>query len=228
MPGNVAGHLKFVELAAGNGADLTFFPELSLTGYEPRLAKALATDENDPRLDGIQRISDRKSIVIGAGLPLRGEGGVRIGMVWFAPNKPMRTYAKQELHEDEFPFFIPGNEQLILEIGDHKLVPAICYESLQPKHAQAAANLGGDIYLASVAKPTRAMARAVLHYPAIAREHSMSVIMANCVGPSDNFVSVGQSAAWSARGELLAQMDSESEGIVMLDTAAGRAAIIPV
>ena len=34
--------------------------------------------------------------------------------------------------------------------------------------------------------------------------------MANCVGPSDNFVSVGQSAIWNNRGDLLAQMDGEA------------------
>ncbi|MCL7931592.1 hypothetical protein M8006_16675 [Halomonas sp. ATCHA] len=49
--------------------------------------------------------------------------------------------------------------------------------------------------------------------------------MANCVGPSDDFISVGQSAAWNVRGELLAQMDAESEGLVVLDTVGGRASV---
>lgn len=37
--------------------------------------------------------------------------------------------------------------------------------------------------------------------------------------------SLGQSAAWNVRGELLAQMDAESEGLVVLDTAGGRASV---
>jgi predicted amidohydrolase len=53
----------------------------------------------------------------------------------------------------------------------------------------------------------------------------MHVIMANCVGPSDNFVSVGQSAVWDDGGRLLAQMDADSEGIIILDTITGEASI---
>jgi predicted amidohydrolase len=128
---NIARHLKFIELAIAESADLVFFPELSLTGYE----------------------------------------------------------------------------------------------SLQPEHAKDAANMGANIYLASVAKPAGAMARAMLHYPAIARKYNLHVIMADCVGPSDDFVSVGQSAIWNNRGELLAQMDSQSEGIIILDTASDQASI---
>ena len=222
---NTARHLSFIDLAIAQSADLVFFPELSLTGYEPRLAKSLAVDKTDPRLEVFQRRSDARHIIIGVGLPLAAGGEVQIGMVWFTPRAPRRDYAKQQLHADELPFFVPGNGQLLLKVADHILAPAICYESLQPSHAEDAKNLGADIYLASVAKPAGAMARAVRHYPAIAREHNLQVIVADCVGPSDNFVSVGQSAAWNNRGELLAQMDRESEGIIILDTAVGQATI---
>lgn len=222
---NTAKHLKFIELAIAQSADLVFFPELSLTGYEPCLAKSLATDKSDSRLDIFQQRSDARNIIIGVGLPISAGCEVQIGMVWFSPSGPRRDYAKQQLHSDEVPFFVRGNGQLLLEAAGHTLAPAICYESLQPKHAEDAANAGADIYLASVAKPAGVMAKAVLHYPAIARKHNLHVIMADCVGPSDNFVSVGQSAVWNNRGELLAQMDSESEGIIILDTATGQASI---
>lgn len=208
-----------------HGADLVFFPELSLTGYEPRLAKSLATDETDRRLEVFQQRSDADKIIIGLGLPLSAGSHVQIGMVWFTPSAPRRSYAKQQLHSDELQFFVCGNRSLVLEVGQHKLVPAICYESLQPNHADNAANLGADIYLASVAKPAGPFAKAMLHYPAVARKHAMYVIMADCVGPSDDFVSVGHSAIWNTRGELLMQMDGETEGIVMLDTVKGIASM---
>ena len=47
--------------------------------------------------------------------------------------------------------------------------------------------------------------------------------LADYLGPSDNFISVGQSAVWNNRGELLAQMDSDSEGMVMVDIVEGKA-----
>jgi predicted amidohydrolase len=223
VAGNTTKHLKFIDCAVSNRADLVFIPELSLTGYEPRLANALATDEADACLDVFQQRSDADRIIVGLGLPLWVESHVQIGMVWFTPNRPRRSYAKQQLHSDELPFFVCGNKSLILEAGDDKLAPAICYESLQPNHAESVASLGADIYLVSVAKPEGPFRKAMLHYPAIARKHAMHVIMANCVGLSDDFVSVGQSAVWNARGELLAQMEREAEGTVMFDTISGNA-----
>ena len=222
---NSAKHLELIRLAVRHGAHLVFFPELSLTGYEPRLAKSLAGDPADCRLDVFQRCSDRDKVLIGVGMPVAVTSGVRIEMVWFGPGAARRTYAKQQLHVDENPYFVPGIGQLLLESECHKLAPAICYESLQMDHADSAAALAAEVYLASVAKPASGLAKAMAHYPAVARKHKMFVIMANCVGQSDDFVSVGQSAAWNVCGELLAQMDTESEGVVVLDIAFGSASV---
>ena len=63
------------------------------------------------------------------------------------------------------------------------------------------------------------------HYPVIARRHKMYVIMANSIGPSDDFVSVGQSAAWNNCGKLLEQIDSESEGMLLMDTLTGQTSV---
>lgn len=225
IAGNTAQHLRLIDLAAGEGADLIFFPELSLTGYEPRLAKSLATDETDHRLDVFQQRSEAHHVIIGVGLPLPIGSQVQIGMVWFSPGKPRLRYAKQRLHADELTFFVKGDRQLVLQAADDTLAPAICYESLQLDHADHAATLGANVYLASVAKPARAMESAMQHYPLVARTHNMFVVMADCVGPSDDFVSVGQSAAWNNRGELLAQMDAESEGMVIVDTVSGKSRV---
>lgn len=222
---NRANHLELIELAVAQRADVVFFPELSLTGFEPRLADSLAVDINDHRLDVFQAWSDQHNLLIGVGMPIIVEEGVQIGMVWFTPGKARCFYSKQQLHPDEHPYFVPGYEQLLLERDGCKLAPAICYESLQMSHADEVAALSAELYLASVAKPAGGLDKAMAHYPAVARQHHMSVIMANCVGPSDDFISVGQSAAWNVHGELLAQMDAGSEGLVVLDTCNGRASV---
>jgi predicted amidohydrolase len=222
---NTTKHLQLIDVAVGEGAGMIYFPELSLTGYEPRLARSLAADEADPRLDVFQQQSGAHNVIIGVGLPLSSGPHVEIGMVWFSPGKPRLRYAKQRLHADELPFFVQGDRQLVLQAAGDTLAPAICYESLQPSHADDAARLGANVYLASAAKPARALAQAMLHYPAVARKYNMYVLMADCVGPSDDFVSVGQSAAWNNRGELLAQMDAESEGMVLVDTLSGNASV---
>ena len=37
IPANIEAHKRFINLAVSNGADAIFFPELSITGYEPEL-----------------------------------------------------------------------------------------------------------------------------------------------------------------------------------------------
>ncbi|MGQ7262686.1 carbon-nitrogen hydrolase family protein [Vreelandella sp. V005] len=222
---NLAKHHELIELAVTQRANVLFFPELSLTGFEPRLADSLAIEVDDHRLDLFQDCSDNHNLIIGVGMPIVVGSDVYIGMVWFAPGEARRLYAKQQLHSDERPYFVSGREQLLLESQGFKLTPAICYESLQMDHANDAAALFSDIYLASVAKPIGGVAKAMKHYPIVARSHNMFVIMANCVGPSDDFLSVGQSAAWNIQGELLGQLDTESEGVIVLDMYSGSASV---
>lgn len=215
---NIEAHKKFIELALTLNAEAVFFPELSLTGYEPELAKKLATNQNDNRLDIFQQICDNNQIIIGLGLPTASESQIRISMVIFEANKPRQTYSKQQLHSDEFPYFENGVEQVIIETNDKNIAPAICYESLQPTHSENAFKLGADIYLASVAKPAKGVKNAFDHYPSIAKQYAMTVLMANCVGFCDNFLSVGKSAVWTKEGELVGQLDDKTEGILIFDT----------
>ncbi len=64
---NIENHKKFIELAIFYKANTIIFSELSLTGYEPELAKKLALNINDSRLDVFQKISDDHHIIIGVG-----------------------------------------------------------------------------------------------------------------------------------------------------------------
>lgn len=215
---NVVGHKRFVTLAAAHHADALFFPELSLTGYEPELAGALATDLNDERLNEFQVLSDTYRLTIGVGLPIRSEAGILIGVVIFQPHKPRQLYAKQRLHADELPFFVAGAGQLILTVAGTPVAPAICYESLQMAHAQQAHSLGASVYVASVAKSQNGVVKAYKHYPDVARAYAMPVLMANCVGHCDNFESAGSSAVWHTDGQLVGQFDSAQEGVLVWDT----------
>jgi predicted amidohydrolase len=216
---NVTNHVKMIESALRHGAEVIFFPELSLSSYEPKLARELATIADDVRFQPFQTVVDSHSVVISVGFPWATSTGVRIGMVFYQPQLPVVTYAKQLLHNDELPFFEPGEQQVMLPIGNQVLAPAICYESLQHEHANQASVLGATIYLASVAKPTRGVEKAHAHYPNIARKHGMYVFMANCIGPCDDFVGAGQSSVWNREGKLVGQLDDKREGILVFDTS---------
>lgn len=215
---NKEAHKRWIALAIAQQADAIFFPELSLSGYEPELAESLAIHPADKDLDDFQNISNTHTLTIGLGMPTQTQAGICISMLIFQPHRPRQTYAKQQLHADELPYFVPGTEQLLLPIGNKKIAPAICYESLQTDHAAHANKLGADLYVASVAKSQAGMDKALKHYPAIAKRFSMPVLMSNCIGHCDNFYSVGKSAIWTKEGMLAGQLDDKQEGIIIFDT----------
>ncbi|MFG4003753.1 carbon-nitrogen hydrolase family protein [Flavobacterium aquidurense] len=215
---NIEKHIKCIEIAVSLNSNAIFFPELSLTGYEPELAKDLATHQNDNRFDQLQEISTLKNITIGVGVPTKTENGIQISMIVFRPNQDRFSYSKQQLHEDELPYFENGNKQLIIEVENQKIIPAICYESLQTQHAEKASKLGGEIYLASVAKSQNGVEKGFKHYPEVAEKYAIPVLMANCIGECDNFVSVGFSSVWTKEGKLAGQLDNKNEGIIVFNT----------
>lgn len=137
-------------------------------------------------------------------------------MVIFQPNQQRQLYSKKYLHADEEPFFVSGENTSCLM--DHNIALAICYEISIAKHAKNAFDSRAKIYIASVAKIEEGMAKANVSLPAMAKDYNMMVLLSNCVGPSDNFLSAGQSAAWDNTGNLLRQLDDSNEGLLIVDT----------
>jgi len=217
VQGNIANHKKMIALAVSHGADMIIFPELSLTGYEPTLAKDLATRPDDSRLDDFQTISDSGPITIGLGLPTKNEPGICISMLLFQPGRARQTYAKKYLHADEEPFFVSGPNLTGLRIKQTDLALAICYELSVPAHAEAAFQRGARIYLASVAKFAKGVDQAKHRLAEIAKQYGMIVGMANCIGPADGGQCAGQSAVWNEQGALIGQLNDCDAGIIIFD-----------
>lgn len=215
---NIDNHKKLIDLAVAAHADVLFFPELSLTGYEPELVNDLATNAEDSRLNEFQTISDKHAITIGAGMPTRSERGIHISMIIFQPHQPRQTYSKQYLHSDEFPYFVNGEKAVFLSQGTNTIAPAICYELSIPAHAADAHAHHADIYIASVAEHANGVEKSGKKLPAIAAQYGMTVLRANLLGLNDNFYSVGQSAIWNNKGELVGQLNDTDEGILLIDT----------
>ena len=215
---NIDNHKKLIDLAVSNGADTIIFPELSLTGYEPKLSKELATNQDDSRFDDFQRITDSKHITIGAGMPTRSNSGILISMIIFQPHKPRQTYSKQYLHSDEYPYFVSGQRQAILIENKNKTAIAICYELSVPEHSEDAHKSGAKIYIASVAKSVDGVEKAVKSLSAIASKYSMTVLMSNCVGQCDGFECGGKTSIWNNKGLLTGQLNDTNEGILIIDT----------
>ncbi|TRX51987.1 carbon-nitrogen hydrolase family protein [Fulvivirga sp. M361] len=215
---NIKVHKDFVQLAISHHVDAIFFPELSITGYEPLLAQDLATNQEDKRFDDFQRLSDSHQITIGFGVPTKINTGIKISMIIFQPEAVRQTYSKQHLHSDECPYFVPGEYQLILTMKNEKIAPAICYESLLPAHSENAIKSGATVYMASVAKSENGVEKAFDHFSDMASRHSLFVAMANCVGNCDDFESAGKTSVWNQQGKLIGQLNNLEEGALIFDT----------
>src|ERR1700733_13994823 len=158
---NIENHRKLIELAISNEADTIIFPELSLTGYEPTLAKELATSKDDNRFDEFQKISNSKMITIGVGVPTTQGKGIAISTLLFQPHKARQLYSKKYLHQDEEEFFISGQSSVGLIGNKSNIALAICYELSVPEHSENAFKSGAEIYLASVVKSVNAVDKAI-------------------------------------------------------------------
>lgn len=219
VDGNIERHVHFIDLAASCGGAAVFFPEMSLTGYEPRMAEQLAMTADDARLEVFQSLSDRHQILIAIGGPYRGSDGPEIGMFVFRCGLAPAVYTKQMLHADELPYFRAGTTPLSVTIGKEILVPSICFESLQMDSALRAKEAGATVYIASVAKNMAGMARAHRHYATVARELGMIVMVANGVGHADGFEMTGESAAWDNSGGLGCSAGTGDEALLVYDLA---------
>jgi len=213
---NLDNHKKLIEQALLHKTEMIVFPELSLTGYEPALANELATTKDDKRFDQVQDLSDSNKMIIGAGMPIKTDEGILIGMIIFRPLQPREIYFKQHIHPDEEPYFIKGPYQPVLSRTNTAL--AICYEISIPAHAEQAYENGAGIYIASVAKTVDGMNKAINTLSATAKKYSMVVLLSNCVGECEGKKAGGRSSAWNNKGLLLAQLSDTDEGLLIFDT----------
>lgn len=216
---NIKNHIKWIEKAVINNADMIVFPELSITGYEPQLAEALAIDKNDSRLDIFQEISDKSKLTIGIGAPTKIENYVFISMIIFSPNKERTIYSKQYLYPTETSIFTPSKNKLILELHNEKIAPAICYELSNKEHYEYAYKNNCSIYLTSVLNSVNGIDADLEKLEEIAKNYQMITLMSNYIGESGGYKCAGKSSVWNQRGELIGQLDTYNEGLIILDTS---------
>ncbi|MEM9931418.1 MAG: carbon-nitrogen hydrolase family protein, partial [Bacteroidota bacterium] len=216
---NLHRHIWIIRQALPFQPDLIVFPELSITNYEPELAQVLAISIDDERFNALQELADKNDVYLAVGAPTRTPHGINISLLILRPQQERLIYSKRLLHEDELPYFVSGHQQPTLEIKGKRIALGICYETLQRSRFLSAAETGADLFVASVAKPDRGTDKAYVHFPAMAKEFGLPILMANCVGPCDDFLSTGKSAVWDITGKLISQLNEGNEGLLIYNTS---------
>lgn len=225
---NVEQHLQLVHLAADEGARLLVFPELSLTGYELRLASDLAFSEADPRLNTLADAAAACSMTLVVGAPVRIGPRLYIGAFILSPDQTLEIYTKHRLGAfsesasvdgsvppAEANFFHPGDRNPLIQLGGNTAAVAVCADTGRESHAQAAAERGANTYLASMFVIPSSFEQENANLEAYAVRFGMAVVFANYGGATGGLAAAGRSAIWSERGELLARLDAGGTGVVI-------------
>lgn len=216
---NIHAHLKFINQAVKNNVDLIMFPELSLTGYEPELAKQLAITKSDKRLNVFQELSDKNNIIIGVGVPTKEGDKTFISMIIFQANKDRIIYSKQYLYPTETEIFTAGYNPIVIHFDSNNIIaPAICYELSNEEHHQNAHDKNATIYIASVLNSVGGVDADIKKLSEVAGKYKMTTFMANYIGMSGGHECAGKSSVWDNNGKLVAQLDDKTEGLLIYDT----------
>ncbi|WP_428555821.1 carbon-nitrogen hydrolase family protein [Pseudomonas edaphica] len=217
VPGNIQGHLRFMQAAAEQGVQLLVFPELSLTGYEPALAAQLAITPEDVLLAPLREMAQelRMTAVVGMPIRLAPGSGVFIGALVLGADGSLAVYTKQHLHPGEEVAFVAGQGGAALEWANERIALAVCADFSHASHPRLAAEAGATVYAAGVLISEGGYATDSALLQGYAAEHRMLVLMANHGGPSGGYTCAGRSAIWSADGTLLADVPGIGEALVI-------------
>lgn len=215
---NIENHKILIEAAVNKNVDLIFFPELSITGYEPELAEQLSIDYEDQVLDVFQKTADENNISITVGMPTKSDGQLLISNIIFQPKNKREVYSKRNLFPTETAVFSKGAPFCQLEVLQNKISLAICYDLSDPMHSQEAHQAGSNIYAASVLNSVNGIDDDLVKLSNIAEKYHMHVLMANFIGESGGYQCAGKSSVWNNNGSLLGQLNGENEGILILNT----------
>jgi predicted amidohydrolase len=217
---NVERHLRLVQIAAAERAQVLVFPELSLTGYELDLAADLAFAPNDPRLRPLVEAAAATSMTLIVGARLH------IGAFVIPGDGAIDVYTKRHLGAfssgaspdgivppAEETVFAAGTHDPLVRFGHHVGAVAVCADTSRPSHPQAAADRGARTYFVSMFVVPSDLDREMARLTTYAVRHAMTVAFANYGGPSGGLASGGGSTIWSERGEPLAQLGATGSGV---------------
>jgi predicted amidohydrolase len=232
--GDPAGNLEKIRaLALFARADLYVLPEFCTTGYQfADRAEATALAEYVPGGRSVARLCEiaaETGAVICAGLAERDGERLYNSAVVVDDGGILLLYRKTHLFKDEKGLFEPGDMGFPvrpLPDRDVRIGALVCFDWIFPEVARALALSGADLLLhpSNLVTPwgQRAMATRAL-------ENGVYVALANRIGSEeragrDRLTFTGGSRILSPRGEVLAELGAEEEGVAVaeIDVAVAR------
>ncbi len=250
---NTAAMIGFVSRAKAAGADVVVFPELAVTGYPPKdlLLKPGFVDDNLRAVDELAAHAVGVEIIVGyaernaapVGRPLHNAAALcRDGKV---ASRHFKTLLPTYDVFDESRYFEPGSTDRrnnVFRIGLHTAAPvnvglSICEDLWNDErliarrlyHQNPIADLhaaGADVLVNISASPfvmDKHDFRIAL-FSGQVRQVARPLLYCNQVGANDELVFDGNSVAFNAAGEVIAQAKEFVEDLLLVDLPASGSA----
>lgn len=215
---NVQIHLEFVRAAVYERVQVLVFPELSLTGYEPRLLAHHVFSADHPALEPLRNAAAEHAITLvvgGPAAPVVEGAHPAIGAWVLAPDRSVALYRKRHLHANESQFASAGAEDVQVQLlAGEPTGMAVCADITHPEHAQAACNAGAALYAAGAVISAKGYGPESALLEGYARDLGMAVLLANYSGQTGGYASAGRSAFWAPGGRCVVAASSDAPCIV--------------
>jgi predicted amidohydrolase len=216
-------HTEMIRKAAGSGADLILFPEMSLTGYEREKAAGLSFRPGDPKLDVLKRLAIDLRILIIAGAPLTIDGNCYIGAFILPQDGSEMIYIKKYLHKGEEEYFYASRAyDPVVDFQDERISLAICADIENPDHPLNANHVNHcSLYLAGIFYSAKGISGAHERLGEYAGKYGMNVLMANYCRKHWGVEAGGGSAFWDSKGKRIAFLNPDDPGLLLVEKKDG-------
>ena len=148
---NLKGHLIWIDRAAGAGARLILFPELSLSGYTTEaFVRRIGMTLDSARCVALMRKACEKDVFVAFGLPLRYRKKLYISHALVGPKGVVGHYEKVHLAgpiHGEGRVFHPGSKFRVFDVDGVSVGINICYDGRHPGSSLSVAHLGAEVIL---------------------------------------------------------------------------------
>jgi len=241
LSGNFEKIARAYERLAAAGAELIVTPELAITGYPPQdlLFKSQFVPQNLEVLEKLQAHVRGAGLLVGFVDRNQGRGKpFHNAAALLQPGAPIAKTHKSLLPTydvfDEDRYFEPAQSVAPLLFGARKIGVTICEDIWTERYlprplydvepVRSLVEQGAEIILNLSASPFG------LGKPAgrremvatLARTHGRSICYCNAVGGNDQLVFDGNSIAFNARGELIAQLPAFRTAEEIVETEASQ------
>ena len=243
VQGNLARVLAESRVAAGQGADLVVFPELTLSGYPPedllfhRGLRAQVDDAVAALAEAIESSVETESalpaVIVGypeyegsAHAPLLYNSAVLLRRGGVRANHRKNCLPNYRVF-DEKRYFTAGNAATVFELRGFRVGLLVCEDIWEAEPARAAKAAGAELLIVINASPYEQ--RKQRERERVLRERVLDVQLplayVNLVGGQDELVFDGRSVALDRHGELILRARAFEEALCHIEffrTAEGK------